>query len=130
MVLAELVIGLSHIGVRVFDYPRARAFYELLGFRHAWGPMGPDQVAAMRHPSGLEINFIVNAPGGELNILMDVPEKHPGFTHIALQIGNVAAVEAALTAAGIEITGRRGENPVDAIFVRDPDRNVVELAAD
>jgi len=92
--------------------------------------VAPDQVAAMRHESGLEINFIVNAAADASNVLMDVPEKHPGFTHIALQIEDVAAVEAALTAAGIEITGRRGANPVAAIFVRDPDRNVVELAAD
>jgi lactoylglutathione lyase len=127
MALDGLVTGLSHIGVRVFDYPRARAFYELLGFEHAWGPVGPDKVAAMRLASGLEINFIVNAPGDEANILMDVPQKHPGFTHIALKIGNVAAVEAALTAAGIAITGRRD---AVALFVRDPDRNVVELAAD
>jgi lactoylglutathione lyase len=130
MVPNGLVIGLSHIGVRVFDYPRARAFYELLGFEHAWGPVGPDQVAAMRHPSGLEINFIVNAPAGGPNVLTDVPEKHAGFTHIALKIEDVAAVEAALMAAGIEITGRRGADPVNAVFVRDPDRNVVELAAD
>jgi lactoylglutathione lyase len=124
---AELVTGLSHIGVRVSDYGRALAFYELLGFRHAWGPGGPDQVAAVRHPSGLEINFIVNGLAGAPNVLMDVGEKHPGFTHIALKIENVAAMEAALGAAGVEITGRRG---AAALFVRDPDRNVVELAAD
>jgi lactoylglutathione lyase len=126
----ELVIGLSHIGIRVRDYTRARAFYELLGFKHAWGPVGPEQVAAMRHDSGLEINLIVNAVDSAPNILMDVPEKHAGFTHFALKIEDVAAAEAALAAAGIEITGRRGTNPVNAIFVRDPDRNVIELAAD
>jgi lactoylglutathione lyase len=130
MVPDGLVTGLSHIGVRVFDYGRARTFYELLGFKHAWGPVGPDRVAAMRHPSGLEINFIVNGPASEPNILMDVPEKHAGFTHIALKIEDVGAAEAALAAAGIEITGRRGADPVAAIFIRDPDRNVVELAAD
>jgi lactoylglutathione lyase len=130
MVPGGLVVGLSHIGIRVFDYSRARSFYELLGFKHAWGPVGPEQVAAMSHASGLEINFIVNAAAGAPNILMDVPEKHAGFTHIALKIEDVAAIEAALVEVGIEITGRRGANPVKAIFVRDPDRNVVELAAD
>ena len=127
---AKLVVGLSHIGIRIRDYPRTRSFYEFLGFKHEWGPAGPEQVAAMRHASGLELNFIVNAGSNTSNILMDVPEKHPGITHIALKIDDVAAAEAALIAAGIEITGRRGSKPVNALFVRDPDRNVIELAAD
>jgi len=80
-------------------------------------------VAAMRHTSGLEINFILNAKI-EGNILMDVPEKHPGYTHMALKIDNVAATEAALEQAGIAITGKRGSV---ALFVRDPDGNVIEL---
>ena len=54
-----LVTGLSHIGIRVHDFERSRAFYERLGFAHAWGPLGSDQVAGLRHPSGVEINFIV-----------------------------------------------------------------------
>ena len=128
MALDKQVQGLSHIGIRVHDYARSVAFYQQLGFVHSWGPHGPDQVAAMRHPSGLELNFIVNAPSAvEPNILMDVSEKHPGITHIALRIADVAATEAALQAAGIPISGKRGSV---AVFVRDPDRNVIELAAD
>ena len=123
-----LVSGLSHIGIRVHDYDRSRAFYERLGFAHAWGPHGADNVAAVRHPSGLEINFIVNAPDARApNVLMDVPEKHAGITHIALQVGDLAAVEAALAAAGVPLSGRRGTR---AVFIRDPDGNVIELAAD
>ena len=81
------VLGLAHIGIRVHDLTRSRKFYELLGFKLAWGPFGPEQVAAMTHPSGLEINLIVNAPEPKSqNVLMDVPEKHAGFTHIALKI--------------------------------------------
>jgi catechol 2,3-dioxygenase-like lactoylglutathione lyase family enzyme len=62
--------------------------------------------------------------------LDDVPEKHAGFTHMALKISDIASTEAALVAAGVPITGRRGEAPVNALFVRDPDGNVLELAAD
>lgn len=131
MELRTLVTGLSHIGIRVHDYGRSRAFYALLGFEHAWGPVGPDNVAAMRHASGLELNFIVNAPRpNDANVLMDVADKHPGITHLALRVSDVAAVEAALQAAGVAISGRRGEHPVRAVFVRDPDRNVIELAND
>ena len=131
MSLSEQVTGLAHIGIRVHDIARSRAFYELLGFVWAWGPSGPEPVAAMTNASGLELNFIVNAPDmTRPNILMDVPEKYPGITHIALKIKSVAATETALKAAGIAVSGRRGSSPVRALFVRDPDGNVIELAAD
>ncbi len=124
------VLGLSHVGIRVRDYARSKAFYEQLGFTLTWGPAGPEQVAAMVHGSGLEINLIVNAARDAPNVLMDVSEKHAGYTHVALKIRDVLDTESALRAAGIEITGRRGSNPVRALFIRDPDRNVIELASD
>jgi lactoylglutathione lyase len=128
MSLSEQVDGLAHIGIRVHDMARTRAFYERLGFAWAWGPAGPEPVAAMTHPSGLELNFILNARDATApNILMDVPEKHAGITHIALQIKDFAAAKAALAASGIAISGTRG---TAALFVRDPDGNVIELAAD
>ena len=61
MALNAQVTGLSHIGIRVHDTARTRAFYERLGFEWLWGPAGPEPVAAMKHPSGLELNFILNA---------------------------------------------------------------------
>jgi lactoylglutathione lyase len=131
MALSTYVTGLAHIGIRVHDLGRSRKFYELLGFKFTWGPVGPEQVAAMEHRSGLEINLIVNAPEpSSPNVLMDIAEKHAGITHLALKISDIDATERALSEAGIPITGRRGSAPVRALFVRDPDRNVVELAAD
>lgn len=126
--LGEAVTGLSHIGIRVHDLARSRAFYEGLGFVFRWGPFGPERVVGMRHAGGLEINLIVNAPDDAApNILMDVAHKHAGFTHVALAIRDVAETEAALGEAGIAISGRRGDS---ALFVRDPDGNVIELASD
>jgi lactoylglutathione lyase len=82
----------------------------------------------MTHASGLELNFIVNAPdAARPNILMDVAEKYPGITHIALKIADVAATSEALAELGIAISGTRG---AVALFIRDPDGNVIELAAD
>jgi lactoylglutathione lyase len=128
MALRDSVLRLAHIGIRVHDLDRSRQFYELFGFKLAWGPFGADQVTSLVHPSGLEINFIVNAPEPKSpNVLMDVPEKHAGFTHIALKIDDLAATESALASAGVAISGRRGKA---ALFVHDPDGNVVELAAD
>ena len=128
MSLSTHVQGLSHIGIRVHDLARSRAFYEKLGFIFAWGPFGPEPVAAMRHPSGLELNFILNAPAAKApNVLMDVADKHAGITHVALKIDDLAAAEAALKELGVALTGKRGDA---ALFVRDPDGNVIELATD
>ena len=59
---------------------------------------------------------------------MDLPEKHTGFTHIALEIDDLEAVKQQLAALEIAIT-ETVELPDGAIliFVRDPDGNVIEL---
>ncbi len=126
---ASLIYGLRHVGIRVHDLARSRAFYERLGFEFVAGPIGPEPVAILRHPSGVEINLILNAPSASApNILMDIPEKHPGYTHVALAIDDAEAMRAALEGAGIAISGTRGGKPLAAVFVRDPDRNVIEFA--
>ena len=79
---------INHVGIRVSDLQTARTFYEQLGFRFLAGPVGPEPVAIMEHPCGVNLNFILNAtvqPGE--NILMDIDQKHPGYTHMALEGG-------------------------------------------
>jgi lactoylglutathione lyase len=122
--------GWGHIGIRVHDLERSAKFYALLGFEKTLGPIGPEPVAILEHPAGIELNLVLNAPNAtEPNVLMDVPEKHPGITHVALLCPDLEAAKAKLEAAGIAITG----GPVQlgpralAMFVRDPDRNVIEL---
>ena len=124
------VAGLAHIGIRVHDMARSVRFYELLGFTKTLGPVGPEPVAILEHPSGLELNLILNATNATApNVLMDVPEKHPGITHFALLCPDILAAKAQLEAAGIALSG----GPIQfgpgaqGIFVRDPDRNVIEL---
>ena len=56
------ISGLAHIGIRVHDLERAVRFYELLGFTKTAGPLGPEPVAILNHPCGLELNLILNAP--------------------------------------------------------------------
>jgi lactoylglutathione lyase len=105
-------------------------FYELLGFRKTAGPIGPEPVAILEHPSGVEINLVLNAPkADEPNILMDSPEKHPGIPHFALLCSDILAAKEMLEAAGFPLSGGpvRFGSGVQAIFVRDPDRNVIEL---
>jgi lactoylglutathione lyase len=124
------IAGLAHIGIRVHDLDRAVRFYELLGFTKTAGPLGPEPVAILDHPSGLELNLIFNAPSASApNVLMDLIEKHPGITHVALLCPDIMAAKARLEAAGIPLSGGpvRFSPEAQAIFVRDPDRNVIEL---
>jgi len=124
------ISGLAHIGVRVHDLERSVRFYALLGFEKTAGPIGPEPVAILSHPSGVELNLILNAPDASTpNILMDVPHKHPGITHFALLCDDIMSAKAQLEAAGIALSGgpmNLGQLAL-AIFVRDPDRNVIEL---
>lgn len=124
------ISGLAHIGIRVHDLARSVRFYELLGFEKTAGPIGSEPVAILEHPSGVEINLVLNAPlAREPNILMDVPEKHAGITHLALLCPDIAAAQRQLEAAGIALSGGpvRFTPSAQGIFVRDPDGNVIEL---
>lgn len=74
------------------------------------------------------ITVTVNAPTPDVpNPLMDVPVKAPGYTHMALSVASVDDAAAALEAAGFPITERMELPGMRAVFVRDPDRNVIEL---
>jgi len=122
--------GLAHIGIRVHDLARSVAFYELLGFTKTIGPVGPEPVAILDHPSGVEINLVLNAADPAApNILMDVADKHPGITHIALLVPDLDAARATIEAAGISLSGGPIQFTPTArgFFIRDPDRNVIEL---
>jgi lactoylglutathione lyase len=125
------VARVDHVGVRVRDLDRALAFYRILGFElHA--KAANDAVAIVRNEHDVELNLVynANADAGAKNILMDVADKYPGYTHLAFRVSSIRATLEALRANGIRITqgpvsfGRDGHV---SVFVRDPDLNVVEL---
>ena len=71
------ITRINHVGLRVCDLDISRPFYEKLGFEFIIGPVGPEPVAIMEHPSGVNINFILNSTDTKtLNVLMDVDGKH------------------------------------------------------
>lgn len=125
------VARVDHVGVRVRDLDRALAFYRILGFElHAKATN--DAVAIVKNAHDVELNLVynANADAGAKNILMDVPDKYPGYTHLAFRVASIKATLEALRANGIRIT----QGPVSfgadghvSVFVRDPDLNVVEL---
>lgn len=126
------ITQVDHIGIRVIDRARAIGFYRLLGFEVLL-EVDFDAVVIMKNPQGVEINLIINGQDLLLgqNILMDVPQKYPGFTHVALRVPSIVETMAQLKRHNIEI--RQG--PVTfggdevSVFIRDPDRNVIELRA-
>ncbi len=120
--------GVNHIGIRVKDASVTEAFFARFGFevvaRHEDG-----HVVILREPGGVEINLIVNGNDPTpTNVLMDVDPKHAGYTHVALTVPDIVQAQAALEADGIELSGgpvRLGAGT--SLFIRDPDRNVIEL---
>ena len=130
MTIQKLITGLAHVGIRVHELARSRAFYESIGFDFIAGPLGPEPVAILTHPSGIVLNLILNASAADSeNMLMDIPDKHPGYTHMSLAVTDLEAVQSEIEARGIRIT----EGPIDfgptarGFFVRDPDENFIEF---
>lgn len=124
------ILKINHVGLRVRSLETARRFYEKIGFELTAGPIGPEPVAIMEHPSGININFVLNASqdASPTNLLMDVTAKHTGYTHIALEVDDLQSAEREIHAAGIDVTETvRIPNGAEFFFVRDPDDNVLEF---
>lgn len=121
----------DHIGIRVADLDRAMRFYALFGFALEHRAEN-DAVVVMKNAHGVELNLVYNAndDNGGRNILMDVPTKYAGYTHVAFRVASIADTIDMLRENGIRITqgpvsfGRDGHV---SLFVRDPDRTVIEL---
>ena len=129
MATSELT-AINHIGIRVQDLATSVAFYRHLGFEQVWYAEA-HAVAGLRNAAGIEINLIVNADDSNdgKNILMDAAARYPGYTHVSFRVASVGDAVKRLKENRIPIA----EGPVKlgnqiTIFVRDPDRNVVELA--
>ncbi|NRB39546.1 MAG: VOC family protein [Pseudomonadales bacterium] len=123
------ITRINHVGLRVRDLDISRDFYAKLGFEFLAGPVGPEPAAIIEHPSGVNINFILNASDDapQDNILMKKDMKYPGYTHIALEITDADSVSKQLQDLGITITERVEYNGAKFFFIRDPDDNVIEF---
>ena len=127
------VAQIDHVGIRVTDRDRAQTFYEQLGF-----VFDPDEDSprgrsiGLVNDAGARINLIYNGrlPDDGGNILMDIADKWPGYTHAAFLVDSIDDLVVWLKEQDIDITegpsvfghGRR-----KVCFIRDPDRNVIEF---
>jgi catechol 2,3-dioxygenase-like lactoylglutathione lyase family enzyme len=121
--------NIDHVGIRISDREKSVAFYELLGFEMiADGGYDAGHPLVMLHPAGININLLgpATARPGE-NVLMDDNAKYPGITHIAIKMKSAQDTRAFVEQHGIKITGERSFRGTETIFIRDPDRNVLEL---
>ncbi len=120
----------DHIGIRVMDFERAILFYEKLGFSVIRLDK-EEHVVALKHKNGIEINLLDSGDddNNQQNVLMDVDKKYPGYTHYAMEVDSVENARLFLESIGFEIS----EGPVTfgdgkkSIFIRDPDKNVIEF---
>lgn len=121
---------LDHIGIRVMDFLRAIQFYQKFGFQVVREDVN-EGVFVIKHPSGVELNLL-NSGNDDCennNILMDYDKRYPGYTHYAMEVPSVIEAKLLLEKLDIEIT----EGPITfgdgktSIFIRDPDRNVIEF---
>ncbi len=124
------IINLDHIGIRVMNWDISIPFYEQFGFVLTRKDDN-EHVVVLRHPSGVVINLLDSGEddNDNKNILMDVDELYPGYTHYSLEVESVYDAKDYMESAGIKITG----GPITfgdgntAIFIRDPDKNVIEF---
>ena len=121
----------DHVGIRVSDKARSIAFYELLGFA-TLADVGFERghPVIMLHPSGVVLNLLGPATtADDKNILMDVAEKYPGITHVSYKVSSLEAAKRFLAENGIALSGSFSFKDLQAVFIRDPDLNVIELDA-
>ena len=121
----------NHIGIRVSEKKPSIDFYAVLGFE-LLTDVGFEKghPVIMKHPCGVVVNLLGPATVRDgSNVLMDIDEKHTGITHFALTVSSIDHAKSFVADKDIAITGSFSFGNMSAIFIRDPDRNVIELDA-
>lgn len=124
------IVAYDHVGIRVSDRRRALDFYQGLGFVES-AAFPEYEANEMLSQDGVRINLIFNGtrrPHAS-NVLLDEPIKLPGMTHPAFIVDDLEVLQAWLSSQGITIT--EGPHHIGprriALFIRDPDGNVLEF---
>ncbi|MDZ4825552.1 MAG: VOC family protein [Actinomycetota bacterium] len=130
----------NHLGQCVTDLERSKRFYcELLGFTLERELNPPDDLSAplmgLTAPLGFTASYLVRdglvlellhfAAEGKVQPFRPRTMNEPGLTHISLSVGDIPAVLARISEYGGEVVA--GTDIGNAVFVRDPDGQLVEL---
>lgn len=136
-------VRLHHITFSVSDLDKAQAFYEKLGFKYSRAFERPDYPAKFRDLVIKNMCLRLVEYQGKKNKLpacYDSPLKNLktlGLKHFALRVKNLPAVKQRLDSYGYTFLDekhigkkakiQKGVSGVDYIFLKDPDKNIVEL---
>jgi catechol 2,3-dioxygenase-like lactoylglutathione lyase family enzyme len=130
----------NHVGQCVTDLPRSKRFYcDLLGFTLEREITPPDdasaQLLSLNAPLGMTAAYLVRdglvlellhfSASGQTQPFRPRAMNEPGLTHISLAVDDIDAVCARVPAYGGEVVA--GSNIGAAVFVRDPDGQLLEL---
>lgn len=139
--MAARVTRYSHTGQCVRDLERTRAFYvEVLGFEEVLDldVSGSQSARLLRLPDPIELHAVyLRRDGFILELLaFTAPEPEPardrsvlepGLTHISIGVDDLDATCAAVEAYGGTVLAE--SRLPNAVFVRDPEGQLVELLA-
>lgn len=133
----------NHLGQVVTDLSRARRFYEeVLGFRFWYELAPPDEATApllgLEPPLGLHAAYLVldgfvlelmqlTAPGATA-AYRERTMNEPGLTHLSVSVADPQASAAHAVELGGAVVD--GTDIGVALFVRDPDGQLIELLPD
>jgi catechol 2,3-dioxygenase-like lactoylglutathione lyase family enzyme len=133
-------VAFNHVGQVVTDLERSRRFYcELLGFTFLREIQPPDegsaQLLSLAPPlemtavylgrDGFVLELLQFAAPGRTQPVVTRAMNEPGLTHVSLSVDDLPDVLARIPDYGGEVIA--SSNIGAAVFVRDPDGQLVEL---
>jgi lactoylglutathione lyase len=134
------VTAFNHVGQCVTDLERSKRFYcELFGFSLEREITPPDETSAqlmsLTPPLGMTAAYLVRdglvlellqySAAGQTRPYRPRTMNEPGLTHLSLSVDDIDDVCNQVPAYGGEVVA--GSNIGAAVFIRDPDGQLVEL---
>jgi phosphoribosylformimino-5-aminoimidazole carboxamide ribotide isomerase len=108
--------NIDHVGIYISDLDRSIEFYQTLGFsKEADHGFDKGEPVVMRHHSGVAIK------------LLNQTSREKGHTQIALEVSSLSQTRAFMDYNGIDIASTFDGDTSSAIYIKDPDQNLIEL---